>query len=218
MRLNKYVANASGMSRRSADEAIAGGRVNVNGQVAIIGQRVSPEDSVTLDGRVLQPSALLYVAINKPPGYVCSRRGQNAPTIYELLPEKYHQLKSVGRLDKDSSGLILLTNDGDFSNLMTHPKFAKTKIYEVTTDKPLSLDHRKQVQSGVTLADGVSRLQVTDQTGKQLIINLSEGRNRQIRRTLAALGYSVIRLYRTQFGPYGLNGLQSGQYKEVEKL
>ena len=218
MRLNKYVAHASDMSRRSADEAITGGRVSVNGQNAVIGQRIKPDDLVALDGRPLRPSPQLYVAINKPQGYVCSRRGQSSPTIYELLPEKYHSLKSVGRLDKDSSGLILLTNDGDFSNLMTHPKFAKTKIYEVTTDKPLSPDHRKQIESGVTLADGASRLHVTRQTGKQLVINLSEGRNRQIRRTLAALGYGVKRLHRSQFGPYRLNGLQSGQYKEVQKL
>lgn len=218
MRLNKYVANASGMSRRSADEAIAGGRVSVNSQSAIIGQRIEAEDMVALDGRPLQPSALLYVAINKPRGYVCSRRGQRAPTIYELLPERYRTLKSVGRLDKDSSGLILLTNDGDFSNLMTHPRFAKIKIYEITTDKPLSPDHRKQIESGVRLADGVSRLHVTSQTEEQLVINLCEGRNRQIRRTLAALGYHVERLHRSQFGPYHLNELQSGEYKEVKKL
>ncbi len=134
-------------------------------------------------------------------------------TIYDLLPPEYHQLKPVGRLDKASSGLLLLTNDGQLANQLTHPRYGKTKVYEVTLDKPLQADHQKQIEQGVQLSDGPSQLNL-----KPLNINtnrykvtMSEGRNRQIRRTFAALGDGVTTLHRTQFGPYQLDNLPSGQ-------
>ncbi len=154
--------------------------------------------------------------MNKPVGYVCSRRAQGtAPTLYDLLPEKYQKLKTVGRLDKDSSGLIILTNDGDFAFEMTHPKFHKEKIYEVSLNKPLEPLYQQMISDfGIMLEDGPSKFLIIKDKSNY-IVKISEGRNRQIRRTFAALGYRVTRLHRTQFGKYVLNNLKEGDTTEI---
>ena len=129
-RLNKYLATNFGVSRREADFLIEKGSVSINDKAATIGQRVGDDDVVKVDGKEVKKQKLSYLALNKPAGYVCSRKRQGStPTIYELLPPELKSFKSVGRLDKDSSGLIILTNDGDFAFEMTHPKFYKTKKY-----------------------------------------------------------------------------------------
>ena len=163
-----------------------------------------------------------YVAFHKPVGYVCSRRAQGAvPTLYSLLPAEFSKLKTVGRLDKDSSGIILLTNDGDFAFEMTHPKFYKEKIYEVVLDRELAPLHQQEIADfGVQLEDGVSRFRIVHDDNvdrRHLKVILSEGRNRQIRRTFAALGYKVVGLHRVQFGRYGLGGLKPGEWQEFQK-
>lgn len=208
------------MSRREADELISAGRAEINGQTANLGRPVNPGDRVSVDGRTVDLAPLVYLSLNKPIGYISSRRGQGAGTIYDLLPQQYRGLKSVGRLDKDTSGLILLTNDGDWSHQMTHPKFKKLKIYEVRLDKPLSPKDKTAVELGVRLADGPSRLKfrANGGSGPGYVIQMSEGRNRQIRRTFLALGYRVDKLHRIRFGPYSLNGLKSGQFKEIRRL
>lgn len=218
MRLNKFIALATGMGRRPADQAVAAGRVKVNGETPAVGQEVSLSDQVTLDGKLLAaPSqSATTIMLNKPAGYVVSRNGQGSETIYDLLPQEYHHLKSVGRLDKDSSGLLLLTDDGQLTFELTHPSRQKQKIYEVTLDQPLQPLHRQMiVDYGIMLDDGpskfqVARLQDGDETKWQ--ISMHEGRNRQIRRTFAALGYTISRLHRTQFGNYKLGALQPGRY------
>ncbi len=219
-RLNKLLALSLGVSRREADELIARGDVKVNDSVVLLGARVSPADEVTVKGKSISRSTeLIYLAFNKPIGYVCSRASQGGvPTIYELLPEHYHSLKTVGRLDKDSSGLILLTNDGDFAFRMTHPKFHKVKIYEVELNSPLQPLHQQMISDyGVTLDDGVSKFELErlDDTRLKWRITMSEGRNRQIRRTFTALGYSITRLHRTNFGPYTLGDIPTGQWKII---
>lgn len=193
----------------------------------------------------------LCYLLNKPVGYVCSRRRQGKfPTVYELLPPHLQNLKAVGRLDRDSSGLLLFTNDGDFAQRMTHPRYAKTKIYEVELDRPLAPLHQQMIADfGVLLPDGLSQLGLTplDRTearnnpglhNPSLLdpmlaasqpkdnspvrdrrawqITMHEGRNRQIRRTFATLGYTVTRLHRVQFGPYTLGDLQPGAYRAVK--
>jgi 23S rRNA pseudouridine2605 synthase len=259
VRLNKFLAHNAGISRREADDYITHGRITINGVTAIIGDRVQPGDHVTLDGKPLEALAeKTYLLLNKPAGYVCSRKQQgDNPTIYSLLPEKYHELKPVGRLDADSSGLILLTNDGDFAHQMTHPKFQKTKVYEVTLDKPLQPLHRQMISDfGVMLEDGKSQFlverpneplgtsfpetsaarvstgagaqsdtrseAVSENDGGEKAaedldwrITMHEGRNRQIRRTFAALGYTVTKLHRTQFGKYSLGDIKSGETVEL---
>ncbi|MCQ2571168.1 MAG: pseudouridine synthase [Candidatus Saccharibacteria bacterium] len=220
-RLNKYIATNLGVSRREADNLISAGKILVNKKPAEIGARVSDEDEVIVDGKKISSVSLIYVALNKPAGYVCSRKRQGeTPTMYELLPEKYQSLKSVGRLDKDSSGLILLTNDGDFAFKMTHPSFVKTKIYEAHIDRALEPLHQQMISDfGIQLPDGRSQLglEKLDETRTFWRIAMSEGRNRQIRRTFEALGYKVVELHRTNFGRYGIDGLESGNFTEVPK-
>lgn len=249
IRLNKFLAERLGVSRREADELISAGKVFVDDKPAILGARIDKNSKVCYNKKIIPfETDFLYLAFNKPAGYVCSRRAQgSAPTLYELLPKEYQKLKTVGRLDKDSSGLILLTNDGDFAYQMTHPKFHKEKVYEVELDRPLEPLHQQMISDyGIMLDDGPSKfLIVRDETETPLskgvrslakrevappargdgpggraprktasqsryIVKLSEGRNRQIRRTFAALGYRVVSLHRTQFGPYRLSGLKPG--------
>lgn len=219
MRINKYVAQATGLSRRAADAAITAQRVQLNGTVATPGVTVMPTDTVTLDSRAITPTVKTHtIMLNKPPGYVCSRNGQGSATVYDLLPQAYTTLKPVGRLDKDSSGLLLLTNDGDLANQLTHPRYAKTKVYQIELNQPLQPLHQQMISDhGIQLDDGPSRLQLEriGATGKQWRVTMREGRNRQIRRTFASLGYTVTTLHRTQFGPYSLQQLALGQMTEV---
>jgi len=218
MRLNKFLAHSSGISRRAADEAIADGRVAVNGSNARVGQKVVESDEVKLDGRQVKSSSYTYLLLNKPVGYLSSRKGQSAPTLYELIPDEFKDLKTVGRLDKDSSGLILLTDDGDYTFEMTHPKFKKVKKYQVTLDRPLEVDALNQLGAGVELDDGPSRLQITSTSHSSYEVEMSQGRNRQIRRTFEHLGYQVKKLHRTQFGHYFINDLKNQTYQVVAKL
>lgn len=220
MRINKFVAQATGMGRRPADTAISKGRVQVNGVAASPGQEVSDEDIIMLDGKSLHlHSSATTLLFHKPVGYVVSRNGQGSETIYELLPAEYHHLKPVGRLDKDSSGLLLLTNDGQLANELTHPSQQKVKIYEVMLDKPLApLHHQMITDYGLMLDDGLSKFQLEPLSVKsreKWKVTMHEGRNRQIRRTFKALGYDVTHLHRTQFGPYALDGLAEGETKPL---
>jgi len=224
VRLNKYLALHKGVSRREADNLISTGNVSINGEMAAIGSRVAPGDTVTVDGETIDDTtAYQYIMLHKPVGYVCSRLAQgDNPTIYSLLPEKYHALKSVGRLDRDTSGLIILTNDGDFAQQMTHPKFYKIKRYIVSLDHDLQPLHHQMINDiGVNLDDGKSQLTLerhTEGNSRDWVITMSEGRNRQIRRTFDALGYTVVKLHRTDFGNYTLGDLPSGKFQEVTKL
>lgn len=222
MRINRFVAAATGMSRRSADSAIEQGQVSVNGKVAAIGQDITEQDIVIYNDQTLHISDEMQtqtIMLNKPVGYVCSRNGQGNRTIYELLPQELHQLKPVGRLDKDSSGLLLLTNDGNLAHHLTHPSFQKVKQYTVTLDKPLTPLHRQLISDhGIQLNDGPSRLQLerqSDGDDTTWQVTMHEGRNRQIRRTFESLSYSVVKLHRTSFGPYNLSNLKPGAYTQI---
>ena len=253
IRLNKFLAERLGYSRREADELIQAGKVTIDGKIAEIGARIDKNNKVCYNNKIVPFAAeFSYLAFHKPIGYVCSRRSQgDTPTLYTLLPKEYHHLKTVGRLDKDSSGLILLTNDGDFAFQMTHPKFRKTKVYEVELDRTLEPIHQQMItEYGVLLDDGPSQFKVVrDDFAESLLrgirnryedevtspvktgarnvpkktvlrnrytVILTEGRNRQIRRTFAALGYKVTKLHRTQFGKYELGNLKPGKYAIIE--
>lgn len=223
LRLNKFLAERLGISRREADDFIAAGKVFVNDEKATLGARIEENDKVVFNKKEVPFEArYIYLAFNKPVGFVCSRKRQgDVPTIYEILPKKYQDLKTVGRLDKDSSGLILLTNDGDFAFRMTHPKFSKTKVYEVLIDRKLEPLHQQMIADfGIEIGDGVSRLGLTklNEGRDRWEVLMSEGRNRQIRRTFAALGYKVVELERKQFGPYILDGLKPGEFLETKKV
>ena len=197
-RLNKHLATQLGISRREADALIEHRHVRVNDDIAVLGARFEPTDHITVKGKPLtEHVSFSYIALNKPAGYVSSRKQQGEhPTLYELLPKEVHHLKPVGRLDKDSSGLILLSNDGDFHFHMTHPKFHKTKEYIVTIDSPLQPLHQQIINDhGIQLEDGPSKLilEKLSDDRTEWRVSMHEGRNRQIRRTFAALGYSETR-------------------------
>lgn len=219
-RLNKFIALQLGVSRREADNYIAQGRIRINGEVAVLGARLQPTDTVFFNNEPISATtAHQYFLLHKPVGYVCSRRAQgDIPTIYDRLPEQMRAFKPVGRLDKDSSGILILTNDGDFTYQMTHPKFHKQKDYEVSLDAELQPLHQQMINDyGVQLEDGPSKLileRMSDDNRLQWHVMMSEGRNRQIRRTFESLGYTVVKLHRTKFGPYSLNDLTPGDYKE----
>ena len=221
LRLNKFLAESLGFSRREADDLISRELVTVDGKVAVLGARIDKNSKVCYNGNIIPISLkYFYLLFNKPVGYVCSRKRQgDNPTLYDLLPDKYKNLKTVGRLDEDSSGLILLTNDGDFAFSMTHPKVEKTKVYVVVLDRSLEPLHQQMISDfGIEIGDGVSKLGLTilndERTKFEVVMN--EGRNRQIRRTFSALGYSVKKLHRLEFGRFKLNNLKPGEYKEIE--
>jgi 23S rRNA pseudouridine2605 synthase len=222
MRINKYLAQATGMSRRAADGIIDEGRVHINGTVAKAGSSVTETDSVMLDGKPAHLKQTRTIMLNKPVGYVVSRDGQGSKTIYDLLPDNFHDLKPVGRLDKDSSGLLILTNNGTLANDLTHPSKQKVKVYEIVLDQPLQPLHRQMISDyGVALEDGPSKLQLErlkEGDDRAWRVSMHEGRNRQIRRTFAALGYSVEKLHRTHFGPYVLSDLRIGFYTDISHI
>ena len=221
IRLNKFLAERLGISRREADDLIAEGKVFVDGKPAILGERIDKSREVCYNKKIIPFSKkYTYLLFNKPVGYVSSRRKQGeTPTLYELLPEKYRELKTVGRLDKNSSGLILLTDDGDFAFRMTHPKFLKTKVYTVELDRALEPLHQQEIADfGIQLEDGISKLGLTrlNDERTRFEVLMTEGRNRQIRRTFAALGYVVVKLHRKSFGKYQLGELKPGEFREIE--
>lgn len=220
MRLNKFVAAATGLSRRKADELIEAGKITVNGERASHGIRVNPGDEVRHGNSIIKLPAITTIAFHKPRGYVCSRKGQGSKTIYDLLPPgELHSLKPVGRLDKDSSGLLLMTNDGTLANNLTHPRHRKIKVYEIEVDRPVQKqDFKKITQTGIKLDDGVSKLKLEYLEGKvtKLKVLMSEGRNRQIRRTFQALNYKIINLHRIKFGDFSLGALKPATWHKIE--
>jgi pseudouridine synthase len=219
MRINKWLALHTDLSRRKADEAVANGRVRINGNVAKIGDTVSGGDKLMLDGKAITSNEqFTTIMLNKPVGFVCSKVGQGSRTIYDLLPAKYHHLKPVGRLDKYTSGLLLMTNDGTLLNQLTHPSFNKEKVYFVELHKPLTDAALTHLKRGVDIDDErQSYLRVTQKfdvdSDAIYTVRLNEGRNRQIRRTFDALSYDVVRLHRSEMGDYKLGTLKPGEIK-----
>ncbi len=209
------------MARRQADDLIIDGLVTINGKVAELGNRYQPGDQIAVRGSLieLRPTATT-ILFHKPSGYVCSRRQQgDSPTIYSLLPTELRSLKPVGRLDRDSSGLLLLTDDGDLAHRLTHPKFHKQKSYLVELSTKLQPLHQQMISDiGITLEDGRSQLTLErqeDGNDYKWKILMHEGRNRQIRRTFAAVGYDITGLHRITFGDYRLGDLASGKFQSI---
>lgn len=218
MRINKFIAQNSHLSRRQADEAIKAARVTINSKTALIGDSVTDNDVVTLDNKILSENLeKLTILLNKPVGYVCSRNGQGNPTVYDLLPKKYHNLNIAGRLDKDSSGLVILTSDGELLYELTHPSKNKEKVYEVQLDKQLTREDLQKLNQGVDIGDKrpsvFKSIKLIGDKKYQVI--LEEGRNRQIRRTLEKLDKRTIKLHRTQLGTYDCTDLRDGAFRIV---
>jgi len=223
MRLAKYLAHAGVASRRAAETLIAAGRVRVAGEVVTDPARDVDDDSrVTVDGRPLAgvEPRVLY-ALNKPVGVVSTARDTHGrKTVVQLVPARALRLYPVGRLDTDSSGLILLTNDGELANRLTHPRFEVPKTYRARlAGPPITARELNALCDGVELEDGrtaPARVRRVGREGANVIeLTIHEGRNRQVRRMCKAVGHPVLELVRTSFGPLHLDGLAPGVYRRV---
>ncbi len=224
VRLQAYLARSGVASRRASEELIAQGRVSVNGHpVTTPGTKVRPgQDRVTVDGEAVALEETTWVALHKPKGYVTTRHDNyGRRTIYDLLPEKYHSLFHVGRLDRDSEGLLLLTNDGDTSNRLLHPSSGTTKEYLVDVEGKLNNEELERLIKGVQLEEGlakaeeVQRLHPVDIDIFRVRVVLREGKKREIRRMMEAVGHPVRRLTRRRFGPVELGELPSGKWRVI---
>ncbi|MCL3837505.1 rRNA pseudouridine synthase [Aeromicrobium sp. zg-Y1362] len=226
IRLQKVLAAAGVASRRRCEELMASGRVEVNGEVVTqMGARVDPtSDVVRVDGkRIPPPSDHAYVLLNKPRGIVSSMADeQGRPDLSGLLRDRDDRLFHVGRLDTDTSGLLLLTNDGDLAHRLAHPSFEVTKTYVALVDGTVANSIGRTLREGVELEDGVTavdRFVVRDRSrGKSLVeLDLHSGKNRIVRRLLDAVGHPVIELTRTAFGPLRLGDLRSGAMRDLSR-
>ena len=218
-KLHKVLARIGYGSRRSCENMIAEGRVELNGQVAQIGARVNVDaDSVKVDGELVgvRPD-FVYILLNKPSGYISSVTDPlGRPTVTDLVPTDV-RIFPVGRLDYDSEGLLILTNDGDLTNSVTHPSHGVDKEYLVHVDGPISEKAIARLRRGVELEDGMSAPAKVGKVSDDLIrITIHEGRNRQVRRMCEAVGYKVVRLARTRIGPIRDQRLRQGEWRFLE--
>jgi 23S rRNA pseudouridine2605 synthase len=216
MRLNRFLALAGIASRRGAEEFIRNGRVTVNGVVCTdFSTQISSADHVKVEGRLVRACEYIYLLLNKPSDYLTTRSDENSrKSIYDLLPRNLPKLAHVGRLDKESEGLLLLTNDGDLAFRITHPKFKLEKEYLVTLDREFDPADAPKTKKGVYLAEGRARFDSVVKVNRQQVrVILTQGLKRQVRRVLAALGYKVRRLQRVRIGPLTDQGLRSGEVR-----
>lgn len=218
-RLNKRLVQMGlASSRRKADELILQGRVAVNGKtVGELGSKVEDTDEISLDGKLGKQRAPIYVAYYKPRGLVCSHVSQGrTETIFDQLPKSFKSLKIAGRLDKDSEGLMILSSDGDFNYALTHPSGSKSKAYIVTTKEEITQAEIDKINAGIKLEDGTSNMNASLLKPTEIKIVMSEGKNRQIRRTLEAISKAVIRLQRVRIGDYSNPNLQPGKFEFIK--
>jgi len=231
MRLQKYLADAGLASRRAAEELISAGRVAVNGEIVIrLGTQVNPEaDRVTLDGKVVRAKRRLYVALNKPRGYLCTKADpQGRRTVGQLLPHEWSNLYPVGRLDRDTEGLLFLTNDGEFCLRLTHPRYGVRKTYLAEIEGRAPVDLVKRLTQGVTddgdnLKAETAGVLDSSKTRSLVRLTLREGKYHEVRRLFTSLGIAVLALRRTEIGPIKLGELPLGKWRvltadEVKRL
>ena len=226
MRLQKFLSTAGVCSRRKGEEFIRAGRVRVNGRiVAELGAKIDPaQDQVSVDGTPVQPEVRsVCIALNKPPGYVTSCRHAGKRIVLELV-DVPQRIFPVGRLDKDSTGLLLLTNDGRLHQKLSHPSFDHEKEYDVSVERPISDGALQRMAEGMPILDGRTRPAEVRRTGERRFrIVLKEGRNRQIRRMVRRLGNEVVELKRIRVAAVRLGRLSEGAWRfltdlEVEAL
>jgi len=223
VRLQKFLADAGVASRRAGERLIQEGRVSVNGHtVRLLGVKVNPaSDQVAVDGKLVRPKRKVYLALNKPAGYVTTRSDeQGKKNVMSLLPDHFQHLHPVGRLDKDTEGLLLFTNDGDFSLKLTHPRFRVTKLYVALVTGRVTQQITRQMCQGIV--DKGERLKALDarilaanNTRSTVELELGEGRKREVRRLFAALGHKVEKLRRVRIGSVRLGELPPGKWRTL---
>ena len=226
MRLQKFLANAGIASRRASEELIVAGRVRVNGVVVReLGTRVVADaDRIEVDGKLVEPSRREWIVLHKPRGYLTTRLDTHARrTVYDLLPEQLHGLFYIGRLDRDSEGVLLFTNDGDVAHLMLHPSAEIEREYDVVVAGELDDTKFFRLKRGVELDDGLAkpkrirRVGVTTDNKTRIMLTLTEGRKREVRRMMEAVGHGVVRLVRTRYGPVALADLPPGKWRRLTR-
>lgn len=218
MRLNRYLSQCGIASRRGAEQFILDGRVAINGStVRELATQVGDDDTVTVDSRPIRTAKGIVIALHKPKGYICTRGDtHDRATIYDLLPAKFQQLHHVGRLDKESEGLLLLTNRGDVSQRLLHPSEGVEKEYEVTIDQPVEAAVLARLTKGMMTEEGFARAERAWAEGShRLHIILKQGLKRQIRLMLYQLGCEVERLVRIRIGWLKLKGMPKGGWQEL---
>ena len=229
MRLNRFIAQSGICSRREADDFITAGLVTVNGQIVTqLGTKVLPTDEVKFNDSRVEGEKKVYLVLNKPKGYVTSLDDPHADkTVMELVKDACtERIYPVGRLDKNSVGLLLFTNDGDLTRQLTHPSFQKKKIYQVSLDKPLTKADMEQIAQGITLEDGeiyADEIAYVKEDKTEVGIEIHSGRNRIVRRIFEHLGYAVKKLDRVYYAGLSKKNLKRGQWRfltreEVQRL
>lgn len=218
VRLNKHIASSGYASRRGADELIFKGDVTVNSEICTNpGYKVQPNDTVKIGRKVMRSKSTQTIILNKLAGYVTTKKDElERDTVYELLPNKYHHLNHVGRLDQESEGLIVFTNDGELANKLTHPKQKVEKEYLVTANQGFEQEHLEQFKKGVYLEEGKAAAKYVNRlSGRRVSMVLETGMKRQIRLMCRALGYKVIKLVRIRIGAYSAPDLEPGEIREL---
>ena len=223
MRINKYIASSGFCSRRKADELIEAGHVQVNGKtVTLLGYEIRTKDKVTIDGKTLRMMKLEYYRFYKPTGYITTSDDEKGrKTIYDILPDELKHLKPVGRLDKDSSGLLILTNDGNLVYELTHPSIKVAKVYRVTVDAFLKVEDLEKLAKGIEIEKGkiaYCDCEIIERTKNETLleVTLYQGLNRQIRKMIEHIGHNVVHLKRIRHATIDLVGLKKGQYKPIK--
>ncbi len=218
MRINKFISESGKASRRAADRLVEEGKVKINGKIAKIGAQVEPGDEVMVNGQTIRLARNnVYIALNKPVGITCTSEKGVKGNIIDLVNHPL-RISHVGRLDKESEGLILLTNDGDIINEILRPENEHEKEYVVSVDKPITPEFVKQMSEGVKILGTKTKpCKVVELSKFEFQITLTQGLNRQIRRMCEALGYEVYRLQRTRIMNIHLNNLPVGQWRDLSK-